>query len=58
MRKFFYARVNTKDQILERQIVEAKKLCIEEDYVFIIKFSINKDLWYYNNSIVRSRSYE
>lgn len=44
MRKFFYARVNTKDQILERQIVEAKKLCIEEDYVFIIKFSINKDL--------------
>ncbi|GJG92712.1 DNA recombinase [Clostridioides difficile] len=35
MRKFFYARVSSKDQTLERQIVEAKKLDIEEEYVFL-----------------------
>ncbi|QEZ70849.1 recombinase family protein (plasmid) [Paraclostridium bifermentans] len=35
MRKFFYARISTKDQILERQIVEAKKLGIAEDYIFL-----------------------
>lgn len=44
MRKFFYARISTKDQKLERQIVEAKKLGIEEDYVFITKFSMSKDV--------------
>lgn len=30
MRKFFYARISTKDQTLDRQIVEAKNLGIEE----------------------------
>ena len=35
MRKFFYARISTKDQTLERQIVEAKKLGIEEEYIFL-----------------------
>lgn len=35
MRKFFYARISSKDQTLERQIVEAKKLDIEEEYVFL-----------------------
>lgn len=35
MRKFFYARVSSKDQTLERQIVEAKKIGIDEEYVFL-----------------------
>ena len=35
MRKFFYARISTKDQTIERQIVEAKKLGIDEEYVFL-----------------------
>ncbi|WP_250675515.1 recombinase family protein (plasmid) [Paraclostridium ghonii] len=35
MRKFFYARISTKDQTLERQIVEAKKIGIEEEYIFL-----------------------
>lgn len=35
MRKFFYARISTKDQTLERQIVEAKKLGIDESYIFL-----------------------
>ena len=35
MRKFFYARISTKDQILDRQIVEAKNLGIEEEYIFL-----------------------
>ncbi|WP_113675811.1 recombinase family protein [Vallitalea guaymasensis] len=35
MRKFFYARVSSKDQILERQIIEANKLGIKEEYVFL-----------------------
>mgnify|MGYP003370361121 CR=1 FL=1 len=35
MRKFFYARISTKDQTLERQILEAKKLGIEEGYIFL-----------------------
>lgn len=34
MRKFFYARISTKDQTLDRQIVEAKNLGIEEEYIF------------------------
>lgn len=34
MRKFFYARISSKDQILDRQLVEAKKLGIEEPYIF------------------------
>ena len=39
MRSFFYARVSSKDQSLERQIVSAKKLGIEEEYIFIEKAS-------------------
>ena len=35
IRKFFYARISTKDQTLERQIVEAKKLGIDENYIFL-----------------------
>lgn len=35
MRKFFYARISTKDQTLDMQIVEAKKLGIEEEYIFL-----------------------
>lgn len=35
MRKFFYARISTKDQVLDRQIVEAKNLGIEEEYIFL-----------------------
>lgn len=35
MRSFFYARVSSKDQILERQIAEAKKLGIEDEYIFL-----------------------
>lgn len=35
MRKFFYARISTKDQTLERQILEAKKLGIDESYIFL-----------------------
>lgn len=35
MRSFFYARVSSKDQVLERQIVEAKKLGIEDEYIFL-----------------------
>ena len=35
MKNFFYARVSSKDQILERQIVEAKKLGIEDEYIFL-----------------------
>ena len=33
--KIFYARISTKDQTLERQIVEAKKLGIDEGYIFL-----------------------
>ncbi|MDK2562317.1 recombinase family protein [Romboutsia sedimentorum] len=35
MRKFFYARISTKDQVLDRQIVKAKNLEIEEEYIFL-----------------------
>lgn len=35
MRKFFYARISTKDQTLDRQIVEAKSLGIKEDSIFL-----------------------
>lgn len=35
MRSFFYVRVSSKDQVLERQIVEAKKLGIEDEYIFL-----------------------
>lgn len=35
MRKFFYARISTKDQTLDRQIVEATNLGIEEEYIFL-----------------------
>ncbi|MEG2848527.1 MAG: recombinase family protein, partial [Bacilli bacterium] len=35
MRKFFYARVSSKDQSLDRQLVEAKQLGIENEYIFL-----------------------
>ncbi len=35
MRSFFYARVSSKDQTLERQIIEAKKLGIKDEYIFL-----------------------
>lgn len=35
MRKFFYARVSIKDQSLDRQIKEAKKLGIPSGYIFL-----------------------
>lgn len=35
MRKFFYARISNKDQTLERQIIDAKNLGIEEEYIFL-----------------------
>ena len=34
MRKFFYARVSSKDQSLDRQVIQAKKLGIEDDFIF------------------------
>ena len=39
MRSFFYARVSSKDQSLERQITVAKEMKIENDYIFIEKAS-------------------
>lgn len=39
MRNFFYARVSSKDQSLERQISTAKEIGIEDDYIFIEKAS-------------------
>jgi DNA invertase Pin-like site-specific DNA recombinase len=39
MRNFFYARVSSKDQSLERQIAAAKEIGIEDDYMFIEKAS-------------------
>ncbi|MDR3540929.1 MAG: recombinase family protein [Desulfosporosinus sp.] len=39
MRKFFYARVSSKDQSPERQIITAKEIGIEDDYIFIEKAS-------------------
>jgi len=39
MRKFFYARVSSKDQSLERQINAAKELGIDDEYIFIEKAS-------------------
>lgn len=39
MRNFFYARVSSKDQSLERQIATAKVLEIEDEYIFIEKAS-------------------
>lgn len=39
MRKFFYARVSSKDQSLERQIEAAKKLEITEENIFVEKAS-------------------
>lgn len=35
MRKFFYARVSSKDQSLDRQVIEAKELGIENEYIFL-----------------------
>lgn len=39
MRKFFYARVSSKDQSLERQIKAAKELNIAEENIFVEKAS-------------------
>lgn len=39
MRNFFYARVSSKDQSLERQIMAANKLGITKDYIFVEKAS-------------------
>ena len=39
MRNFFYARVSSKDQSLERQIFVAKEIKIDEEYLFIEKAS-------------------
>lgn len=39
MRNFFYARVSSKDQSLERQISVAKGIGIDEEYIFIEKAS-------------------
>ncbi len=39
MRNFFYARVSSKDQSLERQIASAKEVGIEDNYIFIEKAS-------------------
>jgi DNA invertase Pin-like site-specific DNA recombinase len=39
MRSFFYARVSSKDQSLERQITVAKEMGIENEYIFIEKAS-------------------
>lgn len=39
MRKFFYVRVSSKDQSVERQISAAKEMGIPEEYVFIEKAS-------------------
>ena len=35
MRNFFYARVSSKDQSLERQIAAANEIGIENEYIFI-----------------------
>jgi DNA invertase Pin-like site-specific DNA recombinase len=39
MRKFFYARVSSRDQSLERQLVAAREVGIDKDYIFIEKSS-------------------
>lgn len=39
MRKFFYVRVSSKDQSVERQVAVAKEMEIPEEYVFIEKAS-------------------
>ena len=39
MRKFFYARVSSKDQSLDRQVIQAKELGIEDDFIFLERAS-------------------
>lgn len=39
MRQFFYIRVSSRDQSVERQLDSAKELGISEDYIFIEKAS-------------------
>lgn len=39
MRKFFYVRVSSKDQSVERQVAVAKEMEIPEEYIFIEKAS-------------------
>ena len=39
MRSFFYARVSSKNQSLERQLSAAKEVGIEEEYIFVEKAS-------------------
>ncbi|PEF70351.1 DNA recombinase, partial [Bacillus cereus] len=35
MRKFFYIRVSSKDQSIERQLATAAEISIPEEYIFI-----------------------
>lgn len=39
MRKFFYVRVSSKEQSVEKQLTVAKEMGITEEYVFIEKAS-------------------
>ncbi|MBU5561072.1 recombinase family protein, partial [Enterococcus sp. S115_ASV_20] len=39
MRKFFYIRVSSYDQSIERQLISAKELGIPEEYIFVEKAS-------------------
>lgn len=39
MRKFFYIRVSSYDQSIERQLIAAKELGIPEEYIFVEKAS-------------------
>lgn len=39
MRSFFYARVSSKDQSLERQLSAAREIGIEDEYIFVEKAS-------------------
>ncbi|ANN35808.1 DNA recombinase (plasmid) [Bacillus thuringiensis serovar coreanensis] len=39
MRRFFYVRVSSKDQSIERQLASASELGISEEYIFIDKAS-------------------
>jgi len=39
MRKFFYIRVSSKDQSIERQLVTASEIGIPEEYTFIERAS-------------------
>ncbi|BDP72020.1 hypothetical protein EfmAA94_31930 (plasmid) [Enterococcus faecium] len=44
MRKFFYIRVSSYDQSIERQLISAKELGIEKkkEYNYIVKAKVSK----------------